>query len=160
MNQPMDTINPAITDPYRDQLIALGISLNPTHWVTLNLHRDATLEYAGRALKRWRVEILRRLVGRNFHKFPTTDLIEFMGCPEFSLAGHPHFHLVCRVPEQVVPDFERIATARWKYIVPSGTCHIALIEQQPNSVETIMNYATKNLDKTSSLPFVHSRLLH
>jgi len=156
----MDSINPNVADPYRDQLIALGVNLRPTHWVTLNLHRDATLEYAGRALKRWRVEILRRLLGRRFFELPTTALIEFMGCPEHSLAGHPHFHLVCRVPEQITPDFDRLAISRWKDIVPSGTCHIELIDHQPDSVQRIMSYATKRLDKNSPLPFVHSRLLH
>lgn len=159
MNRPMDTINPT-ADHYRDQLIALGVSIQPTHWVTLNLHRDSTLDYAARCLKRWRVEILRRLLGRRFFTLPEPDSIQFVGCPELSLAGHPHFHLVCHVPVSAAPNFERIADARWKAIVPSGTCHVELIDSQPGSSRRLMAYATKRLDRNSSLPFVHSHLLH
>ena len=156
----MDTINFAAPDQYRNELIELGIRINPTHWVTLNLHRDATLEHALRYLKRWRVEILRRICGRRFYELPKSELIEFVGCPERSLAGHPHFHLVCRVPAAISSNFESIATERWKAIVPSGTSHIELINKQPESVHRIMSYATKNLDANSALPFVHSHQLH
>lgn len=155
----MDTINLA-GDDYRDNLIALAISIKPTHWVTLNLHRDSTLENAARYLKRWRVEILRRLCGRRFYELPESELIEFVGCPERSLAGHPHFHLVCRVPAVLSDKFERLAAERWKAIVPSGTSHIELIDERPGSAHRIMSYATKHLDANSALPFVHSRLLH
>lgn len=155
----MDTIN-LTTNPYRDELIALGASINPTHWVTLNLHRDATLEHAARCLKRWRVEVLRRLFGRRFFDLPEADLIEFVGCPEYTLAGHPHFHLVCRVPAPVAAQFMQLAAARWKAIVLSGTSHIELINPQPDSVRRVMSYATKYLNTTSAVPFVHSRLLH
>lgn len=155
----MDTINQS-ANQYRNQLVALGISIQPTHWVTLNLHRDATLEHAARYLKRWRVEILRRLCGRRFYELPESELIEFVGCPERSLAGHPHFHLVCRVPVASSAKFERIATDRWKAIVPSGTSYIELINKQPGSVHRVMSYATKHIDVNSALPFVHSRLFH
>ena len=155
----MDTINPEIT-LYRDQLMELGISLKPTHWVTLNLHRDSTLENAARHLKRWRVEILRRLFGRRFFERAESELLQFVGCPERSLAGHPHFHLVCRVPAEYAAKFVRIAEDRWKAIVPSGTSHIVEIDQQPGSPDRLMFYATKDLNPNSSVPFVHSSLFH
>ena len=155
----MITIN-HIEQTYRNSLIELGISLKPTHWVTLNLHRDSTLDNATLYLKRWRVEILRRLFGRRFFKLDESELIEFIGCPERSLAGHPHFHLACRVPESASADFNRIATDRWKAIVPSGTSHIALIGRQPGDVHRIMSYATKRIDENSTQPFIHSNLLH
>lgn len=155
----MNTINlPPPT--YRDELIELGVNLQPTHWVTLNLHRDATLEHATRCLKRWRVEILRRLCGRRFFYLPDEELIEFIGCPEFSLAGHPHFHLVCRVPATLSAKFESVAADRWKAIVPSATSHTEQIDRQPGSARRVMGYATKHLDASSPVPFVHSRLFH
>jgi len=155
----MDTINLA-GDDYRNNLIALAISMNPTHWVTLNLHRDSTLDNAARYLRRWRVEILRRLYGRRFFDLPESELIEFVGCPERSIAGHPHFHLVCRVPAAASAKFERIATERWKAIVPSGTSHIELIDERAGSPHRVMSYATKHLDVNSTLPFIHSHQLH
>lgn len=159
VSRPMDTIYPTGSQ-YRDQLIALGIGLKPTHWVTLNTHRDGTLDDAARYLKRWRVEILRRLCGRRFFALPEAELIHFVGCPERSLAGHPHFHLVCRVPVAVTDKFQPIAESRWKAIVPSGTSYIEVIRPNPGSLETLMSYTTKRLDPDSPLPFVHSRLLH
>ena len=155
----MDTITLS-ADQYRNQLIELGISLKPTHWVTLNLHRDSTLDHAARLLKRWRVEVLRRLHGRRFFELPESDLMQFIGCPERTLAGHPHFHLACRVPTGSADKFERIASERWKAIVPSGTSHIELINEHPNSARNVMSYATKHMDAKSPLPFVHSRLFH
>ena len=155
----MDTITQS-ADQYRDQVIALGIALQPTHWVTLNLHRDATLDHALRQLKRWRVEVLRRLCGRRFFEKADADLIEFLGCPERSLAGHPHFHLACRVPAAIATDFARVAEARWKAIVSSGTSDIQIIDKNPNSLSRVLAYATKHLNPRSSLPFVHSQLLH
>ena len=155
----MDTIIKT-DNTYRDHLIELGINLNPTHWVTLNLHRDSSLENALRHLKRWRVEILRRLFGQRFFKLSESELIEFVGCPEHSLAGHPHFHFVCRVPAAVASKFKRIAADRWKAIVPSGSSDIQLIDEQPDSVRRLMSYATKRIDANSALPFVHSHLLH
>lgn len=154
----MDTINPR-ADDYRKGVIALGIDLKPTHWVTLNLHRDTTPENAIRNLKRWRVEILRRLFGRRFFERPENELIEFVGCLERQI-GHFHFHLVCRVPEKIAPDFQRIASMRWKAIVPTGTSVIVPASSDPANVDRLMSYATKNLDACSSVPFIHSHLLH
>lgn len=157
-SRPMDTINPR-ADDYRKEVIAMGIDLKPTHWVTLNLHRDTTLENAIRNLKRWRVEILRRLFGRRFFERPENELIEFVGCLERQI-GHFHFHLVCRVPEEIAPDFQRIASMRWKAIVPSGTSEIATVGSDPADIDRLMNYTTKRLDARSSVPFIHSHLLH
>ena len=155
-SRPMDTINPR-ADDYRKEVIALGVDLKPTHWVTLNLHRDSTPENAVRNLKRWRVEILRRLCGRRFFERPEVELIEFVGCLERQI-GHFHFHLVCRVPEEVSLDFQRIASTRWKAIVSTGSSHIEPITA--GTLDRLMSYTTKYLDACSSVPFIHSRLLH
>ena len=157
-SRPMDTINPR-ADDYRKEVIALAIDLKPTHWVTLNLHRDSTPENAVRNLKRWRVEILRRLFGRRFFERPEIELIEFVGCLERQI-GHFHFHLVCRVPEEIALDFQRIASMRWKSIVPTGTSEIVAVSSDPANVERLMSYTTKYLDARSSVPFIHSHLLH
>lgn len=158
-SRPMDTINPR-ADDYRKEVIALGIDLKPTHWVTLNLHRDSTPENAVRNLKRWRVEILRRLFGRRFFERPEIELIEFVGCLERQI-GHFHFHLVCRVPDEVPPlKFQRIATIRWKDIVPTGSSEIVAVSSDAANVNRLMRYTTKYLDARSSVPFIHSHLLH
>src|ERR1035437_9205449 len=107
--------------PYRAGLIAVGLALQPTHWVTLNLHRPASLYVAARNLKRWRVELLRRLFCRKFYLKPEDQLVQYLGFPEHSLAGDLHLHLVCRVPPAVTEKFCRIAAARWSAIVPTGT---------------------------------------
>lgn len=155
----MNTIN-QIPNSYRKELIEMAISIKPTHSVTLNLHRDSTLEHAVRHLKRWRVEIMRRMHGRRFYELRQSDMMEFVGCPERSLAGHPHFHLLCRVPLASFAKFECIAAERWKAIIPSGTSHIEAINVQPENIHRVMNYATKHLDANSAVPFVHSSLLH
>lgn len=144
--------------PYREELIALGLALRPTHLVTLNLHRPASLDVAARNLKRWRVELLRRLFGQTFYRKPADQLFQYLGFAEHSLAGDPHFHLVCRVPSAVTSKFDRIAAMRWKAIVPTGTSDIRLIDDDVNSPLHILIYVTKRLDLRSPVPFVDSRL--
>lgn len=155
----MITINPR-SDSYRDEVIALAVDLKPTHWVNLNLHRTATLETAVKNLKRWRVEILRRLFGRRFFELPDAELVQFVGCPERTLSGQPHFHLACRVPPAVSAKFVRLAEERWKAIVPSGSSHIVDMDSRPENVQRVMSYATKYLHPNSAEPFVHSQLFH
>src|SRR5436305_85686 len=116
-----------IRQAYRQAVFDFGFSKPATHWVTLNTYRDVALETASRYLRRWRVEVLRRLHGQRFYQLPEDQLVYFFGCPEFTKAGHPHFHLACRVPEFLFEKFVRIASSRWKSIVPSGDAYIELI---------------------------------
>lgn len=145
---------------YRNALLAQARTKHYSHWVTLNTHRDCTLDTAVRYLNRWRVEVLRRLHGQKFYHLPADEVTQYFGCPELSLAGHPHFHLACFVPEPVAGKFERIAADRWKAIVPSGTHHIRRIGPSTQDQENVLTYATKRLNPNAAVPFVDSRLYH
>lgn len=142
----------------REALLEFGLSRDRTHWVTLNCHRVTTIETALQRLKRWRVEMLRRLHGRYFYRLPHGDRFEFFGSYELTKAGEPHFHLVCSVPLPRTERFERVAVDRWKAIVPSGTCHIVPVDALPDSPRRILGYALKFLDPNADLSFVDSRL--
>ena len=150
--------NTGLQPQYRNALLAQARIKHYTHWATLNTHRDCSMDTAVRYLTRWRVEVLRRLHGQKFHQLPADQLIHYFGCPEFSMAGHPHFHLACGVPEQLTAKFERIAAERWKAIVPSGTYHCRLIGPTEHDQENVLTYATKKLNPNAAVPFIDSRL--
>jgi hypothetical protein len=143
---------------YRQAVLDFVLDKSATHWVTLNTFRDVTLETASRYLKRWRVEVLRRLHGQRFYQLPEDELTYFFGCPEFTQAGHPHFHLAWRVPEPLHDKFIQVATKRWEAIVPSGDVYIELIGPTEADQQSVHLYALKWLDPTSALPFVDSRI--
>lgn len=109
-------------------------------------------------LKRWSVEVLRRVHGQKFHALPATQVITYFGCPEFSAAGHPHFHLAVYVPAVTRHPFESIAHSRWKAIVPSGTSHLVPIGATPEDRRVVLGYATKCLDSRVAVPFIDSRV--
>jgi hypothetical protein len=127
-----------------------------THWLTLNTHRQCSLATASKHLRRWRVEMFRRLHGQHFHKSAPDQVTWYLGCPELSGAGHPHFHLAVAVPELVTVRFEAKFDYRWKLIVPSGTCHLVPIGPTPDDQRAVLGYAAKWLDPRADLPFVHS----
>lgn len=112
---------------YRTGFLQLAKQTQFTHWLTLNTHRDCSRLTAGKYLRRWRVEMLRLLHGKHFYKKPADLLTWYLGCPEESLAGHPHFHLALVVPKLVAPKFEVIARLHWERIVKSGTGHLMRI---------------------------------
>lgn len=149
---------PPITNKarYRAGFMQLAQRSTFTHWLTLNTHRDCSLATASQHLKRWRVEMLRRLHGQRFFKTPPDQLTWYLGCPELSGAGHPHFHLALSVPEPVKPDFEAKFDVRWKYIVRSGTTHLVPIGPTLDDQRVVLGYASKWLDPGADLPFVHS----
>jgi len=155
----MDTFIPS-TDRQRivAALIDFGLSRDRTHWVTLNSHRDLSNDEAMKRLKRWRVEMLRRLHGQRFYRLPDADQFAFFGSIEYSQAGHPHFHLACAVPPDLTARFLQHAEARWLAIVASGTCHIETVSAEPDSPRRILGYAFKHFDSRSDLSFVDSRL--
>lgn len=142
----------------REALIDFALIRPPTHWVTLNTHRLLSDDAATGRLKRWRVEMLRRLHGQHFYRLPASDLFQFTGSRERTQMDEPHFHLACAVPAQLTERFLRHATQRWKAITPSGTCHIEPVDDDPDSPRRILGYAFKQFDSTSGVPFVDSRL--
>ena len=155
----MDTIN-LQTDRHRmrDALIEFASRRERTHWVTLNTHRDLSIDHAYRRLKRWRVEMLRRLHGRKFHRVPERERFEYFGAPHFTAVVEPHFHLACSVPPHLTEKFLRHAATRWKAIVPSGTCHIEGIDTDPSSPRRIAAYALRVFHPRQELAFVDSRI--
>lgn len=157
----MDTFtSEAMRQRIRAALVQFGLARPRTHWVTLNSHAPLTDETALRRLKRWRVELMRRVHGKKFYLLPESERLEFFGTREFTAAGEPHFHLACSVPSALALKFARIATHRWKAVVPSGTCHVALIDHEPGSPRNVLNYAFKRFEHDSDLSFVDSRLFY
>lgn len=149
-----------ITDKarYRTGFMLLAQQSKFTHWLTLNTHRDCSLATADKHLKRWRVELFRRLHGQRFHETAPDQRTLYLGCPELSGAGHPHFHLAVAVPELVKLKFEQIVDRRWKYIVSSGTTHLVPIGPTADDQRAVLSYASKWLDPNAALPFVHSKV--
>jgi len=143
---------------YRRAVLGFALTKPATHWVTLNTYRDVTLDAASRYLRRWRVEVFRRLHGQRFYQLPEDELTYFFGCPEHALGGQPHFHLACRVAETLHAKFIQAATARWKAIVSSGDVYIELIGPTEADQRFVHLYALKWLDRSSALPFVDSRM--
>lgn len=151
-----DTVKTHQAKRYRQGVVRLANQTHFTHWLTLNTHRECSLDTALKHLKRWRVEVFRRVHGRRFYELPADLLTEYMGCPELSAAGHPHFHLAVRVPAVAAAKFERAACHRWDSLVGPGSSHLVPMaaEDQPK----VLSYATKWVNPQSSLPFVHSRV--
>ena len=129
-----------------------------THWLTLNTHRDCSLATACKHLMRWRVELLRRLHGQRFYQAGPDQRTWYLGCPELSAAGHPHFHLAVVVPQGVTAKFELVAPQRWKSIVSSGTSHLVPIGPTLEDQRVVLGYAAKWLDPNADVPFVHSKV--
>ena len=143
---------------YRHAVLDFALAKPATHWLTLNTHRDVTLDTASRYLRRWRVEVFRRLHGQRFYQLPEDEQTHFIGCPEHTLGGQSHIHLACRVAEPLRAKFIQVATARWEAIVPSGDVYIELIGPTEADQRSVLLYALKWLDPSSALPFVDSRI--
>ncbi len=143
---------------YRNALLAQVRTQHYSHLTTLNTHRGCSIETALGYLKRWRIEMLRRLHGQKFYLLPAEQLTQYFGCPEMTREGHPHFHLLCLIPEGLVAKFERVSAERWKAIVPSGTHHIVRIGPTEEDQVKVLDYTTKNVDPNAAFPFVDSRL--
>lgn len=155
----MDTYSPETErQRIREALIRFGQSRKHTHWLTLNTHRDLSMANAHQRLKRWRVEMLRKLHGRKFFRLPESERFEFFGAPHFTAAGEPHFHLACTVPEQLTKKFERLGPKRWLAIVPSGTCHLVPMDDALASPRKVLGYALRVFNPRTDLSFVDSRL--
>lgn len=138
-------------------LLQLAEQIPFTYFLTLNTHRDGPMDAALKQLKRWRVEVLRLLHGRKFHTLPFDRRLTYVGCPELSAAGHPHFHLLVYVPPSARRSIEDVAHKRWTSIVPSGTTHLSTIGPTPRDRRHVMGYAAKRLNPDLPVPFVDSR---
>lgn len=143
---------------YRAGTLQLAQQIPFTHWLTLNTHRSCSMGTALKHLKRWSVEVLRRVHGQKFNALPAGQVLTYFGCPEFSAAGHPHFHLAVYVPAVTRHPFEPIAHSRWKAIVPSGTSCLMPIGVTPKDRNAVLGYATKCLDQNAAVPFIDSRV--
>ncbi|MBT9455072.1 MAG: hypothetical protein IV097_00480 [Burkholderiaceae bacterium] len=143
---------------YKAAFMLLAQQSRFTHWLTLNTHRDCSVATAARYLKRWRVEVLRHVHGYRFYNLPTDQVTLYLGCPELSPVGHPHFHLAVAVPALATPKFELAAPRRWKDILPSGTSHLVPIGSSPDDQRKVLAYASKLLNQHADLPFLHSQV--
>ena len=140
----------------REASVAFGLERDRTHWVTLNTNRELSSRDAEARLRRWRVELMRRLHGRNFYMLSHEERFEFIGAPELTGYGHPHFHLACSVPQPVRDRFIRHAERRWLDIVPSATCHIEEMGATRMTRWKVLTYGMKGIDRNSSV--IDSRL--
>jgi hypothetical protein len=160
-----DSSGPSIKTRSRSQICALAHNRQQlaqrsrfTHFLTLNTHRECSIGTALKHLKRWRVEVFRHLHGYRFYRLPADQLTWYLGCPEWTAAGHPHFHLAMVVPEPAAPKLELVAHRRWEGIMPSGTSHLSCIGPGADDQRRVLGYATKCLDARAGHPFVHSRV--
>lgn len=144
----------------REAVIDFGLTRRSTHWLTLNCHRCIGRELALKHLRRWRVEILRRLYGRRFYALPEDNCFNFFGGLHLAAYDEPHFHLACFIPEAALEKFMYHGPLRWKAIVPSGTLHIERLDESVDTPRRLLAYALRVFDQTSDLSFVDSRLLH
>src|SRR4051812_321489 len=89
----------------REAVIDFGTTRPVTHWLTLNCHRELTKTEAYKRLKRWRVEMLRRLHGQKFYLLPEDECFHFFGGLHLAAYDEPHFHLACFIPPHVLAKF-------------------------------------------------------
>lgn len=142
--------------PLRRGLIEFAQSLHPTHDLTLNFHDDYRPDVAVDRLTRWYRQLLQRLFGRRCYQVPSDQLFEFVAFPEFSLAGHPHFHCAARVPESHLGYFTKIAADRWKAFVPTGSLFLQPIKPTDGDQLRQLSYVTKSV---SARDLIHSSML-
>lgn len=132
-----------------------------SHWVTLNFHSDYKQDVTEKKLRLWSLNVLSRLFVHNvFNHTPTAEVFRFTALPEFTISGHPHFHLLLWIDPRCAAYFERVAARLWKSIVPTSSADIQPIKQTKADYESVINYATKlsHLPKYNSA-FVHSSML-
>ena len=145
-----------VVTPTRLALIEFARQVNPTHDLTLNFHDFYRPEVAEDCLTKWYRQVLQRLFGRRCFQLPRDQLIEFVAFPEFSTAGHPHFHCAARIPASHLSYFERIAADRWKAIVPTSSLYLQPIRQTEQEHADYFDYITKS---SSARDVIHSSML-
>ena len=136
-------------------LIEFARTINPTHLVTLNFHARYDQQTAELKIGRWFTLVNRRLF-RKLRPEPDQKL-EFVAFPEYTAAGHIHYHAVMRVPPSKLSDFVTYGQSRWKRIVPTSTFHVRPIEDGENDIENTLLYVTKC---ASASDVIHSGMFH
>lgn len=140
----------------RQGLIDFAKQIKPTHDLTLNFHADYQPEVAVSRLAGWYRQMMERLFGRRYYQRPHEQLVEFVAFPEFTLAGHPHFHCAARIPSSHLNYFQRIAAIRWKAFVPTSSLYLQAIKQTEDDYNCILSYVTKS---SSASEVIHSSML-
>jgi dihydroorotase len=148
----------AAASTYKAALLEMAQRNRFTHLLTLNTHRECSTGAALKHLKRWRFEVFKHLHGYRFYRLPADQLTLYMGFPEWTAAGHIHFHLLMVVPDLVTPKLGINAHRRWKSIMPSGTSHLACIGPDADDQHRVLTYSMKYLDNHAGYPFVDSRV--
>jgi hypothetical protein len=143
--------------PLRRGLIDFAHQIGAKHHFTLNFHDWYTTETAIKRVRRWDCAVMRRLFGRRCYTLPPDQVIQYLIFPEHSGAGHVHFHGPIRVPDTHLAYFTKIAEARWKSIIPTGSFHFAPIKQTEADYEDLFTYITKT--STAAPDLIHSSML-
>lgn len=152
------TIYPrSFKSPLRQALIDYAHQVNGKHHLTLNFHAHYRPDHATECLRRWYSIVMRRLFGRSWNELPKESVIEFVMFPEYSLATPIHFHGPIRIPESHLEYFMKIATLRWKTIVPTGSLHFTPIGQTQQDYDKLFDYITKS---STASDLVHSSMLY
>lgn len=136
-------------------LIEFARTVNAGHLVTVNFHDFYTREAAEKKLGKWYAMTNRRIF-RTLHEL-ASKRIDFVGFPEYSLAGHIHFHLAIRIPSDYIGDFTRFAPGCWKRLVPTGTFDVRPIGTSEADMDSVLSYITKS---PSAADVVHSSMFH
>ena len=133
-----------------------------SHFVTLGFHADKTPAEAQAALRLWSLDVISRIFrSAVFVEMPLADLFSFVALPEFTKAGHPHYHLVLWLHPDRHAWFARCAGRLWKRIVPTGTSDVQLIGPTDLDHATVISYATKHASRPfSSTEFITSSMLY
>lgn len=133
-----------------------------SHWVTLNFHDNYEQDAAVRKLRYWSCDIHSRLFSQRLFQGVNTDQIfRFFAFPEFTLQGHPHFHLCIWLDQRRVDYFERIAADMWQKQVPTGSFDIQKIVQTDTDYSRVIAYGTKkSMLAWHNSNFIHSSMLN
>ena len=133
-----------------------------SHFVTLGFHADKTPAEAQAALRLWSLDVISRIFrSAVFVEMPLADLFSFVALPEFTKAGHPHYHLVLWLHPHRHAWFARCAGRLWRSIVPSGTSDVQLIGATDLDRVKVVTYATKHASRPFSCDhFVTSNMLY
>lgn len=145
-----------VLTPLRRGLIDFVRQVGANHHLTLNTHADYRLDTAISRLGSWYRHLSQRLFGRRWLERPKEEVIEFVAFPEYTAAGHPHFHCATRIPESHLDYFKRVAADRWSAVVPTSSLDLRPIKQTDADYEDLSRYVTKS---SSARDVIHSSML-
>jgi hypothetical protein len=145
-----------VNTPMRLALIGFAQSVfpQPSHMLTLNFHDDYLIDTATARIRTWYQFMMRRLFGRNWKS--ASDGLGFVLFPEYSRAGHIHYHGPMLLAERHSNYFSRIAADRWKRITPTGSFHCQPTNHVRDGFSEMYRYMTKS---SSANQLLHSSML-